>query len=99
MIILKFCWQFYFCYSIYNFCKYLIGKIYSLKLFISEIRKTGLQEWLKKITGEKESVGSEFTDEERLCMGALIAEEMRAAVLQKTGFKCSAGISHSKVNC
>ena len=30
-------------------------------------------------------------------MGALIAEEMRAAVYRDTGFSCSAGISHNKV--
>ena len=33
----------------------------------------------------------------RLAIGALIAEEMRAAVYSETGFRCSAGIAHNKV--
>lgn len=33
----------------------------------------------------------------RLAVGAVIAEEMRAAVFSKTGFRCSAGIAHNKV--
>ncbi|CAH0558795.1 unnamed protein product [Brassicogethes aeneus] len=32
-----------------------------------------------------------------LAMGGLIAEEIRAAVLEKTGYKCSAGIAHNKI--
>lgn len=35
----------------------------------------------------------------RLICAAEICEEMRAAVLQRTGFKCSAGIAHNKVQC
>ena len=34
----------------------------------------------------------------RLAVGALIAEEMRAAVYSETGFRCSAGIAHNKVS-
>ena len=30
-------------------------------------------------------------------MGAVIVEEMRAAVWEQTGFRCSAGIAHNKV--
>ena len=33
----------------------------------------------------------------RLTVGAMIVEEMRAAIESKTGFQCSAGISHNKV--
>ena len=33
----------------------------------------------------------------RLAVGAVIAEEMRAAVYSETGFRCSAGIAHNKV--
>ena len=33
----------------------------------------------------------------RLAVGAIIAEEMRAAVYSDTGFRCSAGIAHNKV--
>jgi nucleotidyltransferase/DNA polymerase involved in DNA repair len=33
----------------------------------------------------------------RLAVGAVIAEEMRAAVYSDTGFRCSAGIAHNKV--
>ena len=34
----------------------------------------------------------------RLAVGAVIAEEMRAAVYSETGFRCSAGIAHNKVS-
>ena len=37
------------------------------------------------------------SDNRRLAIGALIAEEMRAAVYTDTGFRCSAGIAHNKV--
>ncbi|KAI4471397.1 dna polymerase eta [Holotrichia oblita] len=33
----------------------------------------------------------------KLCMGGIITEEIRAAVFEKTGYKCSAGIAHNKV--
>ena len=32
-----------------------------------------------------------------LALGAILADEMRAAVLEQTGFTCSAGIAHNKV--
>ena len=35
--------------------------------------------------------------DKRLAVGAVIAEEMRAAVYNETGFRCSAGIAHNKV--
>ena len=34
----------------------------------------------------------------RLAVAASLVEEMRAAVFADTGFTCSAGISHNKVN-
>lgn len=49
-------------------------------------------------------LGSMFDDDSdgiadrRLAVGAVIAEEMRAAVYADTGFRCSAGIAHNKVN-
>ncbi|WAR14665.1 POLH-like protein [Mya arenaria] len=35
--------------------------------------------------------------DQRLAVGAVIAEEMRAAVFEDTGFRCSAGIAHNKI--
>jgi len=36
-------------------------------------------------------------EELSLAVGALVAMEMRQAVLEGTGFTCSAGIAHNKV--
>nr|CAH7757559.1 unnamed protein product [Callosobruchus chinensis] len=33
----------------------------------------------------------------KLAIGGLITEEIRAAVLERTGYKCSAGVAHNKV--
>ncbi|KAG8428930.1 hypothetical protein GDO86_018798, partial [Hymenochirus boettgeri] len=56
-----------------------------------EVRRSGLEQWLKSLPyGDPES------PELRLTMGAVIVEEMRAAVERDTGFQCSAGISHNK---
>ncbi|XP_022912036.2 DNA polymerase eta [Onthophagus taurus] len=33
----------------------------------------------------------------KLCIGGVIAEEIREAVYKKTGYKCSAGIAHNKI--
>jgi DNA polymerase eta len=43
--------------------------------------------------------GSEMCpmDDVKLTIGAQIVGEMREAVYQKTGFRCSAGIAHNKV--
>lgn len=43
------------------------------------------------------TVGEQSSAELQLAVGALIVEEMRAAVEKHTGFRCSAGISHNKV--
>ncbi|XP_041722400.1 DNA polymerase eta isoform X1 [Coregonus clupeaformis] len=56
-----------------------------------ERRSRGLQQWLSSV-----SEGSGCA-ELRLALGAVIVEEMRAAVEQHTGYRCSAGISHNKV--
>lgn len=37
--------------------------------------------------------------DKKLAIGAMISEEMRAAVYEETGFRCSAGIAHNKVRC
>uniref|UniRef100_A0A8C7LWB8 DNA polymerase eta n=1 Tax=Oncorhynchus mykiss TaxID=8022 RepID=A0A8C7LWB8_ONCMY len=54
-------------------------------------RSSGLQQWLSSVSG-----GSGCA-ELQLALGAVIVEEMRAAVEQHTGYRCSAGISHNKV--
>ncbi|KAK4303638.1 hypothetical protein Pmani_024362 [Petrolisthes manimaculis] len=65
-------------------------------------RNRGLHKWLAKIyegLDEEESPTPEHPhwDALRLICAAKICEEMRAAVLQQTGFKCSAGIAHNKM--
>uniref|UniRef100_A0A8C5I6D4 DNA polymerase eta n=1 Tax=Gouania willdenowi TaxID=441366 RepID=A0A8C5I6D4_GOUWI len=61
----------------------------------SSSESRGLHQWLASLTpsslGEQSSAGLQLT------VGAFIVEEMRAAVEEQTGFRCSAGISHNKV--
>ncbi|CAH1973587.1 unnamed protein product [Acanthoscelides obtectus] len=38
-----------------------------------------------------------FENNVKLAVGGLITEEIRAAVLEKTGYKCSAGVAHNKI--
>ena len=45
---------------------------------------------------EAESEDSQFNL--KLLIGAKLAEEMRKRVFEQTTFKCSAGISHNKVD-
>ena len=47
-----------------------------------------------------DSISSGFASEgdRLLAAGAAICEEMRKAVLDQTGYKCSAGIAHNKVS-
>ncbi|NWJ07397.1 POLH polymerase, partial [Crypturellus undulatus] len=56
-----------------------------------ELRECSVHEWLAALS---------FTNPDcpdlQLTMGAVIVEEMRAAVEAATGFRCSAGISHNK---
>lgn len=49
-----------------------------------------MEQWLASKAGDN-------SEELQLFVGALIVEEMRAAVEEHTGFRCSAGISHNKV--
>ncbi|KAK1170948.1 DNA polymerase eta [Acipenser oxyrinchus oxyrinchus] len=56
-------------------------------------RRRGLQEWLDSLPTHSNTACPEL----QLTVGAVIVEEMRAAVEAKTGFRCSAGISHNKV--
>ncbi|KAM9365204.1 DNA polymerase eta [Pholidichthys leucotaenia] len=60
-----------------------------------EQRSRGLQQWLPSLPFP--SSGEQSSAELQLTLGALIVEEMRAAVEKHTGFRCSAGISHNKV--
>ncbi|XP_054606322.2 DNA polymerase eta isoform X2 [Nothobranchius furzeri] len=60
-----------------------------------EKRSRGLLQWLASLPAP--SSGEHSSAELQLTVGALIIEEMRAAVEQHTGFRCSAGISHNKV--
>ncbi|KAM9345004.1 DNA polymerase eta [Symphorus nematophorus] len=60
-----------------------------------EQRSRGLREWLASLPGPLS--GKHSSAELQLTVGALIVEEMRAAVEKHTGFRCSAGISHNKV--
>ena len=56
-----------------------------------EMRREGVETWLE--SNEKEGL----SDNTRLAVGASIMEDMRKAVYDKTGFRCSAGIAHNKV--
>lgn len=51
-------------------------------------RESHLREWLEGEGREEEVV---------LAVGALIAQEMRAAVWKEAGITCSAGVAHNKV--
>ncbi|KAM4835292.1 DNA polymerase eta isoform 1-T2 [Thomomys bottae] len=57
-----------------------------------EIRKQGLLQWLESLQMDNSS-----SPDLQLTVGAVIVEEMRAAIERQTGFQCSAGISHNKV--
>lgn len=59
------------------------------------MRSTGLHQWLEALPAAL--IGEQSCAELQLTVGALIVEEMRAAVENHTGFRCSAGISHNKV--
>ncbi|KAI5611594.1 DNA polymerase eta [Silurus asotus] len=61
-----------------------------------EQRLKGLQQWLHTLPSCFQPGCSGYA-EVCLAVGAMIVEEMRAAVEQDTGFRCSAGISHNKV--
>lgn len=54
----------------------------------------GVDEWLLQAYDEADI---EVAYKKRLSVGAVIVEEMRAAIFRDTQFRCSAGISHNKV--
>ncbi|KAF0304390.1 DNA polymerase eta [Amphibalanus amphitrite] len=57
-----------------------------------ECRRAGVEAFLESIRSGFASDGDRL-----LAAGAAICEEMRKAVLDQTGYKCSAGIAHNKV--
>lgn len=57
-----------------------------------EMRKQGLSQWLASLQFDNTP-----SPDLQLTVGAVIVEEMRAAIERQTGFQCSAGISHNKV--
>ncbi|XP_067681136.1 DNA polymerase eta-like [Haliotis asinina] len=56
-------------------------------------RKGGTRDWLDMLY----EGGDMEVSNQRLTIGAVIVEEMRAAVYRETGFTCSAGIAHNKM--
>ncbi|XP_068423904.1 DNA polymerase eta isoform X3 [Clinocottus analis] len=64
-------------------------------LSLEELRSRGLQQWLASVPVAL--LGEQSPAELQLTVGAVIIEEMRAAVEKDTGYQCSAGISHNKV--
>ncbi|XP_003923087.1 DNA polymerase eta isoform X1 [Saimiri boliviensis] len=56
------------------------------------MRKQGLFQWLDSLQTDNLT-----SPDLQLTVGAVIVEEMRAAIERETGFQCSAGISHNKV--
>lgn len=54
----------------------------------------GVDEWLSQAYDDADI---ENVYRKRLSIGAVIVEEMRAAIFRETQFRCSAGISHNKV--
>ncbi|XP_006882015.1 PREDICTED: DNA polymerase eta [Elephantulus edwardii] len=57
-----------------------------------EMRKQGLGQWLDSLP-----LDNIASPDLQLTVGAVIVEEMRAAIERQTSFQCSAGISHNKV--
>lgn len=67
-----------------------------------DVRRNGVKKWLSSVFGDQEdSIPLDNSHPEwdniRLAHTAALCEEMRAAVLERTGFKCSAGIAHNKM--
>ncbi|XP_078391386.1 DNA polymerase eta [Cetorhinus maximus] len=58
-----------------------------------EQRRAGIEAWLDSLPSHCDQDSPDL----QLTAGALIVEEMRAAVEAETGYRCSAGISHNKV--
>jgi DNA polymerase eta len=63
-------------------------------IFVSVDRAEAMNCWLDSVYE-----GDYNIQDKKLAVGAMISEEMRAAVYEETGFRCSAGIAHNKVCC
>lgn len=57
-----------------------------------EERSKGTRTWIKNVFDELQDVQAQ-----KLAVAGLIVEEIRADVYEKTGFRCSAGISQNKI--
>ncbi|XP_017298477.2 uncharacterized protein LOC103506749 isoform X2 [Diaphorina citri] len=63
-----------------------------------DARKAGVMEWLGQVYSDTDTSLMENTEDfQELAIAGVIVEEIRAAVLSKTQFHCSAGIAHNKV--
>ncbi|XP_064118794.1 DNA polymerase eta-like [Macrobrachium nipponense] len=67
-----------------------------------DVRRNGVKDWLSSVfVDQEDSIPLDNSHPEwdniRLAFTAALCEEMRAAVLERTGFKCSAGIAHNKM--
>ncbi|CAG0897784.1 unnamed protein product [Darwinula stevensoni] len=62
-----------------------------------EGRRKGLMEWLANLDEGGESIEEDFEVNRCLALAAIKVEEMRKAIFEQTGFRCSAGISFNKV--
>jgi len=63
-------------------------------IFVLVDRAEAMNCWLDSVYE-----GDYNIQDKKLAVGAMISEEMRAAVYEETGFRCSAGIAHNKVCC
>jgi len=62
--------------------------------YVGKHSREKLVEWIGQV---QNGDNSESDNDLRLAVGAVIVEEMRAAVYRKTQFRCSAGIAHNKM--
>jgi DNA polymerase eta len=56
--------------------------------------KSSVCNWLSHISDDS---NGEYDGDRALAVGAAIVEELRAAIFEKAGFRCSAGVAHNKV--
>ena len=56
-----------------------------------ESRAAGVKDWLEHCEND------DLDNDKRLAIAAKMTEDMREAVYNDTGFRCSAGICHNKV--
>ncbi|XP_072943855.1 DNA polymerase eta isoform X2 [Epargyreus clarus] len=58
----------------------------------------GLAEFVTDVHNcSSDSIEFDYDHAKRLLVGAVIVSEMRAAVYEETGYRCSAGIAHNKI--